>query len=170
MWEIDFQICHLLVESPVVHANKTYLVQIFEKLSAETSMLLFLWEQVITGLISQFKFMILELTCGVIGSHVGLIDHPYEAFYNVQENLAFKQWIFQINKVYLIFDVHLCAIFFHQICYCTICIFFLERLDYFCSRCLICGIVIERCLKYWSISKSDSNYASIYPKFHPNTY
>ena len=106
MWEIDFQICHLLVESPVVHANKTYLVQIFEKLSAETSMLLFLWEQVITGLISQFKFMILELTCGVIGSHVGLIDHPYEAFYNVQENLAFKQWIFQINKVYLIFDVH----------------------------------------------------------------
>ena len=124
MWEIDFQICHLLVESPVVHANKTYLVQIFEKLSAETSMLLFLWEQVITGLISQFKFMILELTCGVIGSHVGLIDHPYEAFYNVQENLAFKQWIFQINKVYLIFDVHLCAIFFHQICYCTICIFF----------------------------------------------
>ena len=75
----------------MVHANKTYLVQIFEKLSAETSMLLFLWEQVITGLISQFKFMILELTCGVIGSHVGLIDHPYEAFYNVQENLAFKQ-------------------------------------------------------------------------------
>ena len=86
MWEIDFQIHHLLVESPV-HANKTYLVQIFEKLSAETSMLLFLWEQVITGLISQFKFMILGVTCGVIGPHVGLIDHPYEAFCKVQENV-----------------------------------------------------------------------------------
>ena len=70
-----------------MHANKTYLVQIFEKLSAETSMLLFLWEQVITGLISQFKFMILGVTCGVIGPHVGLIDHPYEAFCKVQENV-----------------------------------------------------------------------------------
>ena len=70
-----------------MHANKTYLVQIFEKLSAETSVLLFLWEQVITGLISQFEFMILGVTCGVIGSHVGLIDHPYEAFCKVQENV-----------------------------------------------------------------------------------